>query len=107
MAFEGPCSHCQSHWSWAVTAFLYPAARQTALRSYREAIKLQLAPGGMTNEELSDFVNMLIALCSPEQAEHKARLLTIASDLDEPEPDSDAFLNRLGPATLDSRLERA
>ena len=89
-----------------MTAFLYPAARQTALRSYREAIKLQLAPGGMSDRELFDMVCMLASLCSPEQAEHKARLLTIASDLDEPEPDADAFTRYPGPQTLDSRLER-
>jgi hypothetical protein len=88
-----------------VTSFLYPAARRTALRSYREAIKLQLAPGGMSDSELYDLVNMLVSLCSPEQGEAKKQLLDIAMDLEWEEPDADAFRGCLAPITLDSRLE--
>jgi hypothetical protein len=56
--------------------------------------------GGMSDHELADVVNMLIAQCAPEQHEAKERLLTIAQDLDLDEPDADAFRG-IEPATLD------
>lgn len=87
----------------ARTATFY---REQRLRNVREEIRSVFRAGGMSNRELSDMVNFLIAQCSPEQHEAKERLLTIAQDLDLDEPDADAFRRFPGPATLDERLER-
>jgi len=83
----------QAHWR---------AARLLTLRAEMKQI---FRTSGMSDEELSDIVNMLIALCGPEQSGVKDQLLTIAMDLEPFEPDADAFRGCLGPATLDSRVE--
>lgn len=88
----------------AMTRAHWRAARLLTLRAEMKQIWRE---GGMSDAELSDVVNMLVAQCSPEQQEAKDRLLTIAQDLDLDEPDADAFRRYPGPATLDSRLERA
>jgi hypothetical protein len=90
-----------------VNALTHLHYREQRLSNARAEIRAVYRAGGMSDRELFDMVCMLASLCSPEQAEHKARLLTIASDLDEPEPDADAFRRYPGPQTLDSRLERA
>lgn len=79
--------------------------RRRRLILAREEMRSVFRTGGMSDSELLDLVNFVAAQCSPEQHESKERLLTIASDLDLDEPDADAF-RRLGPATLESRLER-
>lgn len=83
----------QAHWR---------AARLLTLRAEMKQI---FRTGGMSDAELSDIVNMLVALCGPEQSGAKDQLLTIAMDLEQFEPDADAFRGCLGPATLDSRVE--
>lgn len=83
--------------------FIY---REQRLSNARAEIRSVFRTGGMSDRELFDMVNFLIAMCGPEQEEAKQQLLTIASDLDLDEPDADAFRG-LAPATLDSRLERA
>jgi hypothetical protein len=88
----------------AFTALHYREQRLTRQRDERRAV---YRAGGMSDRELYDEVNFLIAQCSPEQQEAKDRLLTIAQDLDVDVPDADAFRRFNGPATLDSRLERA
>lgn len=87
----------------AKTAALW---REQRLRNARTERRAVYRAGGMSDRELYDEVNFLIAMCSPEQQEAKDQLLTIASDLEPCEPDADAFRG-LGPATLDARLERA
>ena len=89
----------------AMTRAHWRAARLLTLRAEMKQIWRE---GGMSDAELSDVVNMLVAQCSPEQHEAKERLLTIAQDLDldEPDADADAFRRFPGPATLDARLER-
>lgn len=90
-----------------MTAFnlLAIARREQSLVKARSAIRAAYQPGGMSNAELFDMVNFLVAQCSPEQHESKERLLTIAADLDLDEPDADAYRRYPGPATLDTRLE--
>jgi hypothetical protein len=80
--------------------------REQRLCKARDEIRAVYRAGGMSDRELFDMVNFLIAQCSPEQQEAKEQLLTIASDLDLDEPDADAFRRYPGSATLDSRLER-
>jgi len=87
----------------ARTATFY---REQRLRNAREELRSIFRAGGMSDHELSDMVNFLIAMCSPEQQEAKDQLLTIASDLDQAEPDADAFRGCLVPTALESRLER-
>ena len=89
-----------------MNARTYQDARKQRLSKAREEMRCVYRAGGMSDRELYDLVNFLIAQCGPEQHEAKAQLLTIASDLDLEEPDADAFRG-LGPKTLDSRLERA
>lgn len=88
----------------AFTALHY---REQRLSNARAEIRSVYRAGGMSDRELSDMVNFLLSQCSPEQQEAKERLLTIAQDLDLDVPDADAFRRYPGPATLDSRLERA
>ena len=89
-----------------MNATTYPHWRAARLLTLRAEMKQIFRTGGMSDSELFDLVNMLIAQCSPEQHEAKQMLLTIAQDLELDEPDADAFRRYLGPATLDSRLER-
>jgi hypothetical protein len=88
----------------AFTALHY---REQRLSNARAEIRSVYRAGGMSDRELFDMVNFLLSQCSPEQHEAKERLLTIAQDLDLDVPDADAFRRFNGPATLDSRLERA
>jgi hypothetical protein len=88
----------------AFTALHY---REQRLSNARAEIRSVYRAGGMSDRELFDMVCFLQAQCSPEQQEAKDRLLTIAQDLDVDVPDADAFRRYPGPATLDSRLERA
>lgn len=85
----------------------YLAHREQRLCKAREEIRSVYRNGGMSDRELFDMVNFLIAQCAPEQDEAKQRLLTIAQDLDLDEPDADAFKRYAGAATLDIRLEKA
>lgn len=87
----------------AKTAALWRAQRLRNARTERRAV---YRVGGMSDRELYDEVNFLIAMCSPEQQYTKDQLLTIASDLEEAEPDADAFRGCLVPTALESRLER-
>ena len=80
--------------------------REQRLRNTRTERRAVYRAGGMSDRELYDEVNFLIAQCSPEQEDAKKQLLTIASDLDLEQPDPDAFNRYPGPAALDSRLER-
>ena len=88
----------------ARTATFY---REQRLRNVREELRSVFRAGCMSDRELYDMVNFLIAQCSPEQEDAKKQLLTIASDLEEAEPDADAFRGCLVPTALESRLERA
>ena len=81
--------------------------REQRLRNTRTERRAVYRAGGMSDRELYDEVNFLIAQCSPEQEDAKKQLLTIASDLEEAEPDADAFRGYVAPTALDSRLERA
>jgi hypothetical protein len=90
-----------------VNAMSHLHYREQRLIRQRDERRAVYRAGGMSDRELYDEVNFLIAQCSPEQNEAKERLLTIAQDLDLDEPDADAFRRYPGPATLDSRLERA
>lgn len=85
----------------------YLAYREQRLCKAREEIRSVYRSGGMSDRELSDMVNFLIAQCAPEQHEAKERLLTIAQDLDLDAPDADAFKRYAGATTLDIRLEKA
>lgn len=86
----------------ARTHLHYREQRQINARAELRAV---YRAGGMSDRELFDMVNFLIAQCSPEQHEAKERLITIAQDFDLDEPDADAFRGCLGPVTLDSRIE--
>ena len=88
----------------AMTRHHWRAARLLTLRAEMKQIWRE---GGMSDRELFDVVNMLAAQCSPEQEDAKKWLLTIASDIEEAEPDADAFRGCLVPTALESRLERA
>jgi hypothetical protein len=79
--------------------------REQRLSNARAEIRSVYRTGGMSDRELFDMVNFLIAMCGTEQEEAKQQLLTIASDLDLDEPE--AAFRHIAPATLDSRLERA
>lgn len=79
--------------------------RAQRLISARSEMRSVFLTGDMSNLELYDMVNFLVAQCSPEQDEAKQRLITIAQDLELDEPDADAF-RFIAPATLPSRLER-
>lgn len=79
--------------------------REFRLRYARDERRAVYRAGGMSDRELYDEVNFLIAQCGPEQQEAKDRLLSIAQDLDLDEPDADAFRGCLGPVTLDLRIE--
>jgi hypothetical protein len=88
-----------------VTARTAALWREQRLRNCRTERRAVYRAGGMSDRELFDEVNFLIAQCAPEQHEAKARLLDIAAELDLDEPDADAFRGCLGPVTLDSRIE--
>lgn len=90
-----------------MNSFSHLHYREQRLSNARAEIRAVYRAGGMSDRELYDMVNFLIAQCGPEQSEAKDQLLTIASDLDLGEPDADAFTRYPGPQTLDSRLERA
>lgn len=79
--------------------------REQRLRNARTERRAVYRVGGMSDRELYDEVNFLIAMCSTEQHEAKKYLLTIAIDLEPCEPDADAFRGCLVPVTLDSRIE--
>lgn len=90
-----------------MNARTYLAYREQRLSNARAEIRSVYRTGGMSDRELFDMVNFVATQCSPEQHESKERLLTIAADLDLDEPDADAYRRYPGPATLDTRLERA
>ena len=90
-----------------MSAKSYLHYREQRLSNARADIRSVYRAGGMSDRELFDMVCFLGEQCSPEQSEAKKQLLDIACDLDLGEPDADAFRGSLGPATLDSRLERA
>jgi hypothetical protein len=90
-----------------VSASTHLRHREFRLRYARDERRAVYRAGGMSDRELYDEVNFLIAQCSPEQHETKERLLTIAADLDLDMPDADAHRRFPGPATPSERLERA
>lgn len=80
--------------------------REQRLRNVREELRCIFRTGGMSERELFDMLCTLGDQCGPEQAKWRDKLSTICADMETGEPDADAFRG-LGPATLDSRLERA
>src|SRR5882672_3814967 len=87
---------------------LNPAIRRDRLflmRSERERI---FNFGGMSNQELLDELNFLLSRCDErdeKQGPIRDQLSTICCDLEEDEPDADAFKGCLVPSALDSRVD--
>lgn len=83
----------------------FTSYREQRLSNARAEIRAVYRTGGMSDREMFDMLCFVGSQCSPEQSEWRDRISTITADLDLDEPDADAFRG-LGPATLDSRLER-
>lgn len=82
--------------------------REQRLRNARMEIRAVYRAGGMSNKELFDMLNFVLSQCDvhgEDQRDIRDKLSTICSDMELGEPDADAFRG-LGPATLDSRMER-
>lgn len=82
--------------------------RANRLVEAREQMRAWFRTGGMSAQELYDLLNFTLSQCDEHDAEQKEirdKLSTICADMETDEPDADAFRG-LGPATLDSRLER-
>ncbi|MGJ7529818.1 hypothetical protein [Variovorax sp. GB1P17] len=88
---------------------LNPGIRRDRLflmRSERERI---FNFGGMSNQELLDELNFLLSRCDQrdeKQGPIREQLCEICCDLEEDEPDADAFRRYPGPATLDGKVDR-
>ena len=90
----------------ARTHLHYRAAR---LEEARTQMRDWFRSGGMSAQELYDLLNFTLSQCDEHDAEQKEirdKLSTICADMENAEPDPDAFNRYPGPATLDSRLER-
>lgn len=91
-----------------MNAFTNLQHREQRLRKARAEIRSVYRAGGMSSQELYDLLNFAASQCDEhdeEQREIRDKLSTICADMENDEPEIDAF-RTLGPATLDSRLER-
>lgn len=91
-----------------VVSLLNPAARRDRLFLMRAERERIYNFGGMSNQELLDELNFLLSRCDKrdeKQGPIRAQLCEICCDLEEDEPDADAFKGCLVPSALDSRVE--
>jgi hypothetical protein len=92
-----------------VNAMSHLHYREQRLSNARAEIRSVYRAGGMSSQELYDLLNFAASQCDEHDAEQKEireKLSTICADMENDEPDADAFRRFPGPATLDSRLER-
>lgn len=84
--------------------------RANQLEAARDQMRAWFRAGGMSSQELYDLLNFTLSQCDEHDAEQKEirdKLSTICADMENDEPDADAFRGCLVPTALESRLERA